>query len=282
MYDGEWRPPQPQTGLSGGRSRTGLWIGLTVLVIVLLLAALLNNLRTQHNTGRSAGLPTGAPFSGPTTPSPNPDASGGGGTSGGGSGGAAGGTVPAVACPVIRDEESHLAYNCVDNYLVQDGSDSYLGLRIALNHEVEPGWVISEGSGNPKSLAAPPSNTTVLWRGTSAALPVAAPSAQGVIDEVRRRTDRALQAGYGDNPTARTLNEHARTFSGVVGYESLVEITINPAFRASHSLKVKTERLWVVGLPTPAGISIFMLTIPDERADLWPKAEATVGTVHII
>jgi len=40
--------------------------------------------------------------------------------------------------------------------------------------------------------------------------------------------------------------------------------------------------LWVVGVPTKAGISIFMMSIPDRRKDLWPKAEAIIGTLRII
>ena len=35
--------------------------------------------------------------------------------------------VPAVACPQIRDEQSHLGYSCIDNYLQQDGTDTNLG-----------------------------------------------------------------------------------------------------------------------------------------------------------
>jgi hypothetical protein len=38
----------------------------------------------------------------------------------------------------------------------------------------------------------------------------------------------------------------------------------------------------VVGLPTKAGISIFMMSIPDRRTDLWPKADAIIGTLRII
>jgi len=68
----------------------------------------------------------------------------------------------------------------------------------------------------------------------------------------------------------------------VTGYEVSTEVTINPAFRAQQHLQVKKERLWTVGLPTPAGVSIFMLSIPDGRADLWPKAEATVRTLRVI
>jgi hypothetical protein len=78
------------------------------------------------------------------------------------------------------------------------------------------------------------------------------------------------------------MAEHARSFSGVQGFELVTEITINPAYRARRHLTARTERLWTVGVPTTAGVSIFMLSIPDNRADLWPKAEATVGTLHVL
>jgi hypothetical protein len=103
-----------------------------------------------------------------------------------------------------------------------------------------------------------------------------------VRSEVRNRAGKAVQLAYGDNPTSHTLSEHSRSFGGTAGYEFLTEITINPAFRALRKLRAKTERLWVVGLPTDAGVSIFMLSIPDNRKDLWPRAEATVGTIRVI
>ena len=180
-----------------------------------------------------------------------------------------------MSCPLIVDDESHLSYRCIDNYLVQDGSDTLLGLRISLDHEVEPGWVISEGSGNPKSIITPPNNSVGFRQAP-------APSSQDVIDEVHRRTNIALQQAYGDNPGATTLSARSRTFSGVTGYVLLTEVTINPSYRAARNLKAKTERLWVVGLPTKAGISIFMMSVPDERSDLWPKADATIATIAVI
>ncbi|HEX8080356.1 MAG TPA: hypothetical protein VF557_09115 [Jatrophihabitans sp.] len=196
--------------------------------------------------------------------------------------------LPLVACPQIRDEESRLGYRCIDNALQQDGSDTYLGLRITLNLEVEPGWLISQGSGNPRSLASPPSNDVVTFRQarqareTRRAAAPALPSADQVRAEVRRRTELALAEAYGDNPTSRSLAERPRSFGGVQGYQILTEITINQAYRERRGLSTRTERLWTVGLPTTAGVSIFMLSIPDNRSDLWAKAEATVATVHVL
>lgn len=190
--------------------------------------------------------------------------------------------VPEVACPQIRDEESRLTYRCIDNALVQGGSDVYLGLRISLVQEVEPDWVVSEGSGNPRSLASPPATDTVGFRTNPRPLGPSTPSLTRVHDEVRRRTDLALERAYGDNPSSKVLAFSFPFFGGVQGCELLTEITINPAYRARRNLTARTERLWTVGLPTTAGVSIFMLSIPDDRADLWPKADATVATVRVL
>jgi hypothetical protein len=197
--------------------------------------------------------------------------------------------VPAVSCPVIRDEESHLQYKCVDSYLTQSEPDSLLGLRIALSHEVEPGWLISEGSGNPKSVVTPPDDTTVAFRAGPTPLPAATPaptalpSAGDVQTEAKRRIASALARGaYGDNPVSSTFAAHARSFGAVTGYEIVTYITLDPAFRAKEKLADKTERLWTAGVPTAAGVSIFMMSIPDARSDLWPRAEATVGTIKVI
>lgn len=282
-------PPESPPGTGAhhgpGRRRTLGWLGIAAAAVLVLVVALLIG---RHGGGRA---PEGGTAAGTTTPRlPAPDQSSGSGRNGQGQstgpgqngqsgspgqGGHSAG-LPAVACPGIRDEQSHLAYRCIDDYLEQDGSDAYLGLRISLNHEVEPNWLISEGSGNPASLASPPNDTVVDYRTVPAA------TSTTVKAEVQRRAALALAKAYGDDPVTRTLSARFRNFAGVAGYELCTEVTVNPVYRATRGLEVRTERLWVVGLPTKAGVSIFMMSIPDQRADLWRTAESTVGTVHVI
>ncbi|MDQ1740043.1 MAG: hypothetical protein QOE53_1695 [Pseudonocardiales bacterium] len=265
------QPPQPGPA---ERRRGAALVAAAVVLVLVLGVALVNGRRNRDSAARQAAdrvqqQTTAAP----TTPSP--------GAPFGPDGGQAE-QLPVVACPEIRDEQSRLGYRCIDDGLQQDDSDVYLGLRISLNQEVEPGWVISEGSGNPRSLASPPSNDTVGFRQSRNAAGPALPSAAQVRAEVRRRALLAVARGYGDNPSSKVLTQHTRSFRGGEGFELLTEITINPAYRAHRKLTARIERLWTVGLPTTAGVSIFMLSIPDNRADLWSKAEATVGTVHVL
>ncbi|HEX8306161.1 MAG TPA: hypothetical protein VF612_14895 [Jatrophihabitans sp.] len=271
----ELPPPNQPPDPSEVRGRRGAALVAAAVVLLLVVgAALVNGRRNRDSAARQAAdrvqqqttAPTGRPSpGGPLGPDGGPAE-----------------RLPVVACPEIRDEQSRLGYRCIDNGLRQDYSDIYLGLRIALNQEVEPGWVISEGSGNPRSLASPPSNDTVGYGQSRNAAAPALPSAAQVEAEVRRRALLAVALGYGDKPSSVVLAEHTRSFRGVQGFELVTEITINPTYRAQRRLKVRVERLWTVGLPTAAGVSIFMLSIPDNRADLWAKAEATVGTVHVL
>ena len=266
----ELLPPQPppaRPAPAGSRRKLFAVLTATVLVLVVVVA-LVNSRRTRDSTGRQA-LDRPAPSAtAPSVPGPT---------------GGQAEPLPSVSCPEIRDEQSRLGYRCIDNALRQDDSDTMLGLRISLNSEVETGWVLSEGSGNPRSVVSPPSDTVVVgWRQAPQPLGPGVPTAAGVRDEVRRRTSLAVQRGYGDFPSSKTLAEHALTLGGVTGYQLITEITVNPAYRARRNLATKVERLWVVGLPTTAGVSIFMLSIPDRRADLWPKAAATVATVHVL
>jgi hypothetical protein len=262
-----WNPPAPDPGLRppNRNRRNALLIGGVLVLVLVLVVAVVNGLRTSGSRPSTGIAP-------PTTePSivPSPAPSGGSGGSGG-----VDPNLPVVACPRVVDQQSHLSYSCIVNDLTQGRSDPLLGLRISLNRQVEPGWILSEGSGNPQSFASPGSPSVIGYR-------QATPTLAAVTAEVHRRTAVAVSNAYGDGPTSRVLNEHSLTVSGVTGYELVTEITINPAFRAINKLATKAERLWVVGVPTKAGISIFMLSIPDLRKDLWPRAEATVGTIRI-
>lgn len=264
-------PPPP----TGPRRSVTAWVVAAVLVLVV-AAALINGHRTRQAADRAGSVPA---TSRPTAPGPSSTANPPGQLE----------PVPSVACPQIRDEQSRLSYRCIDDALRQDASDTYLGLRIALDKEVETGWVISEGSGNPRSLAEPPQDTVVVraqprvssWANPRPLGP-SVPSADRVRDEVRRRAALALARAYGDNPSGKVLDTRTRSFAGVPGYQLLIEVTINPAYRERRNLSVRTERLWVVGLPTTAGVSIFMLSVPDARKDLWPKAEATIATLRVL
>lgn len=280
---GGWEPPKPPPGRRHGL----VWALIAAAVVVIVAIALINVNRSHGNSTATGGGPSAQQtMTPPLVPGPTASA-----PSSGGSGGSGGSLVPRVSCPQIRDEESHLAYRCIDNYLQQSAPDGNLGIRISLNHLVEPNWVISEGSGNPASFASPPSGGTIRFtpggrvsaaRPIAVTRPVSTPTLDEVRQEVRRRAALALAVAYGDGPSATIAGERTRTFSGVTGYQLQIDITINPAFRAATKLKTTSERLWVVGVPTVAGVSIFMLSIPNARSDLWSKADATIGSITVI
>ncbi|HST47836.1 hypothetical protein [Jatrophihabitans sp.] len=269
----EFPPPPPPSPPAGNRRLVPMAVAAVLVLVV--VVALVNGYRNRSTRQAADRIGPLSPAPSQTVPVPSVPAPRGGF-----------GLVPLVACPQIRDEESRLTYRCIDDALRQDAPDVNLGLRISLTQEVEPGWVVSEGSGNPRSLASPPTTDTVGYLEDSRANPrplgPSVPSPAQVQTEVRRRTDLALERGYGDNPSSEVLAAHTRSFGGVQGYELLTEITINPAYRARRHLAARVERLWTVGVPTTAGISIFMLSIPDNRKDLWPKAEATIATVQVL
>ncbi|MCW2524066.1 MAG: hypothetical protein JWO63_2401 [Frankiales bacterium] len=288
---GGWQPPgwSAPPPPKNRRPRGWLW-GVAAVVVVVLVLALVGVVRGHSSSSKDTTLPAPGPSSsslpGPSASAQPPNS---------GSGGSGGSAVPVVSCPNIRDEQSHLSYSCIENDLVQGESDTLLGLRISLDKETEPGWVISEGSGNPASVVSPSTGANVRFNSGPAtaatAVPVATPStspsatpptAAEVQNEVQQRAELAVSQAYGDSPTAAIAESKSRDFGGVTGYELQLNITINPTYRAEMGLTVKTERLWVVGVPTAAGASIFMLSIPDDRSDLWPKAEATVGTIRVI
>ncbi|MEO7263205.1 MAG: hypothetical protein ABI047_18425 [Jatrophihabitantaceae bacterium] len=265
-------PLAPPAAPGPGRSRRGLAVvAMAAVLALIMVVALINSRRNRDSAARQETGRARQLTQAPSTPGgPAPDRR-------------RAERLPRVSCPQIRDEQSRLGYRCIDNGLRQDDSDTALGLRIALNQEVEPGWLVSQGSGNPQSVTSPPSTEVVLnFRQAPRAAAPALPSAGQIRDEVWRRTQLALAGAYGDNPVSRSLAAHPRSFGGVVGYELVTEITINPVYRAENNLSTRIERLWTVGVPTTAGVSIFLLSIPDKRADLWAKAEATVATVHVL
>lgn len=171
-------------------------------------------------------------------------------------------TKASVSCPLVRDEATGLSYRCIDNYLRGDYPDAALGLTTTLDYAVEPNWEIVQGSGLVPTAARP--------------------TLDQVQAEVRARTSHAITSAYGAHPIFRTLSDGVRMFDAVQGFEQVTELHIDADYRKQNHIKADLERLWVLGLPTQAGVAIFMLTIPDNRKDLWPKADAVVATVHVL
>jgi hypothetical protein len=260
---------QDQPAENPHRGRNTGWLIVAGVLVLIVVVALVNARRGGNSTALPGPRPTSGIQLSPSTPVQPGDPAA--------PRGLGGERLPSVSCPQIRDEQAHLAYTCIENALAQDDSNTYLNLRIVLNEMVETNWVISEGSGDANAVVQSPSAGVIRFHQEPAGA-----SVQQVMAKVRQRTASAVQNAYGDEPTSRTIGSSQRVFSGVLGYELVTEISINQAYRQANDLKASKERLWVVGIPTSAGVSIFMMSIPDDRSDLWPRAEATVGSLHVI
>jgi hypothetical protein len=264
-------PPRP-----GHRSHWWI-VAVAAVVVLVVVAAGVNLLRNHTKNSAQNGVP--APVPGQSLPvNPNPSQTPSLGPSTGPTNGSGTASVPAVKCPLIEDTVAHLAYRCVDDALLQGAPDDFLGLRVSMTLLVEPNWVVSEGSGDPDSYSRNPALDAYIRPRASTPLPTAAE----VKNDVEQRNARAVQDAYGPSPVAHIVAAHTRVFGSVTGFELQTQVSIDSHFREETGLKAQTERLWVVGVPTEVGVSIFMMSIPDDRSDLWPKAEATIGTITVI
>ncbi len=236
-------PGQPTQSAPRRRGQTALrWLAAVVIGALVVLTVVAIVNQNRGNSGVGANNAAAAAGSTKSTPPPT--------------------LAPGTACPLVTDELSHLSYRCIDDYLRGDYPDSTLGLSTTLDYAVEPNWEIVQGSG-----LIPTTST---------------PGFGQLQAQVRARTDRAIKSAYGAHPSYRTLREGPLSLSGSAGYEKVMQVRIDADYRAQNHIRADLERLWVLGLPTSRGVAIFMLTIPDNRKDLWPKADATVATVHVI
>jgi hypothetical protein len=216
------------------------------------------------STPSSTGSPsTGSPSTGSSSTVPSTSS-----TPPRGSASRTPGAAAKIACPHIVDSGSRLTYDCIDDSLVLGAADSSLGLQVVLSKEVEPNWVLTEGSGNSAAVLTKPGTLVAVTSAT-------------VQATVQKRTRDAIAEGYGDNPSSKQLSAAPITLAGVTGYELVSEITIDPTYRAANDLTVRTERLWVLGVPVGDTVSVFVMSVPDDRSDLWPKAQAIVAGVRV-
>jgi hypothetical protein len=166
-------------------------------------------------------------------------------------------TAPTVACPNVTDPQAGLTYRCVTAG-ISPASDLLWTLN--LTKQVEPGWLLGEGSAAINAPANTPlDRVTELVRG------------------------QMVELGYwGPNPGVRTLSSTAATVAGVKAWVLASSFTINAAYRGQQHLKVRAEHTWIVALRTSAAqLALWSVTLPDDVRQLWRTVPALIGSIKL-
>lgn len=165
--------------------------------------------------------------------------------------------APTVGCPRVSDPQAGLTYRCVTSGIVQS---SDLLWTLNLGKQVEPGWLLGEGS-------------------TSAQLPAAVPLERGAV-LVRREM---VQLNYwGPSPGVRTLSSAATKVSGADAWVLASSFTIDTKFRSQEHLKVRTERTWIVAIrASGTTVALWYVTLPDEVRRLWHTVPALIRSIQL-
>jgi hypothetical protein len=213
----------------------------TVIAALLAVCAVLCGCTAAVGGSGHVGLPVGAP----TVPNP-PNVPN-----------APNQPAPTVDCPRVSDPQAGLTYRCVAPGIARE---SDLLWTLNLGKQVEPGWVMGEGS-------------------TSAPLAAAVPL-ERVADLVRREM---VQLNYwGPGPGVRTLSSAATKVSGADAWVLASSFTINAKYRDQQHLKVRTERTWIVAIrASSTTVALWYVTLPDEVQRLWHTVPALIRSIQL-
>jgi hypothetical protein len=165
--------------------------------------------------------------------------------------------APTVDCPRVSDPQAGLTYRCVTAGIAQS---SDLLWTLNLGKQVEPGWLLGEGS-------------------TSAPLAAAVPL-ERATELVRREM---VQLNYwGPEPGVRTLSSAATKVSGADAWVLASSFTINAKFRSQQHLKVRTERTWIVAIrASDTQVALWYVTLPDDVQHLWHTVPALIRSIEL-
>jgi hypothetical protein len=157
----------------------------------------------------------------------------------------------------VTDPQAGLAYRCVTAGIART---SDLLWTLNLTKQVEPGWMLGEGSAAINAPAnAPLDRVTELVREQMVEL-----------------------AYWGPNPGVRTLSSAAATVAGVKAWVLASSFTINSAYRSQQHLKVRTERTWIVALrASDTQLALWYVTLPDDVQQLWHTVPALIRSIKL-
>lgn len=255
--------------------------GLVVLACVLTACSTTVNGTGQGTTGQgttgqgtqpvpqstrpSSTVPdfTGSPSGSPAPSDPAPTGSGPSSPTGpGGSGTPTSGPQAVTSCPHVSYPYAHLSFDCIAAGL-EAGSTPDPVWPVNLSKAVEASWGMSEGAGH--------------WG------PSAGQSLESIALDVRTQMLHEDPPAYGTSPTVTTTSSKAATVAGVDAWVLQTSFTLNSAFRAERSLKVKVEKSWIVALKVGSDdVSLWYVTIPDNVSALWAQVPALMETIKVI
>jgi hypothetical protein len=226
--------------------RQRLWVLLTLFVALAVAVVGCTHTVSGHGTA-SNPPPSSAPSSGSDTSSSEPSTS------------SSASAPNDVACPVIVDNLAKLSYPCIVNTMKQLADQTQIWLtQVAL--QVEPTWYMNEGSRaltETSGVSLTTINTTIM---------------------------NAMKANqfWGPNAKATTRANRAMTIDGHQAQLLQTLMTVSPAYRKQHRLKVKSEMVWLVAIRvTDATAAAFFCSVPDEVKKYWPLVPTIITQVKV-
>lgn len=165
--------------------------------------------------------------------------------------------APAVHCPQVADRQSGLTYRCAAAGMAQASDILW---TVNLTKQVEPGWLLGEGS---TAINAP---------------------AGARLDRVAELArSQMVELGYwGPSPAVRTLTGQAVTVAGVKAWVLASSFTIDSAYRAKQHLRVRTEHTWIVVLrASETRLALWYVTLPDDVQQLWRTVPDLIKSIRL-
>jgi hypothetical protein len=219
-----------------------------VLLLVVVAAAVAGCARTVSGHGTAANTSPSSSSAASSSSSPS------------GSESSSSGAGQDVACPGIVDRVSGLSYPCIANSMTvyPDGSGIW---QTMLALRVETNWLMNEGSRE-------------LLQTTSVSLSTITTT---LMDAMKK------QEFWGPGATAKTEATKSLTVDGKKGALLQTLMTVSPAYRKAHNLKVKTEMVWVIALRTTTdSAAAFFCSVPDEVKKYWASIPRLINQIKVI
>lgn len=239
--------------MGGSRSIRAVVVGV-LLTLVCGLAACSTTVDGSGSPG--SGAPSGRFPSSPQTDAPSTPDTGlpSQGTSSTGTGSTA---LPGLTCPHISiPHTAKLTFDCLVPGMKASPSTSSLWIY-NWTVDTEPNWESSEG---------------------------VTPGTQDLTGSLNNQLADLIQAQfYGPGATHTTPKITSLTVGGKKAQQLETTFTVAPAYRKQKSLKVVTERLWMLAISVDtADSTLWYVSVPDTIKAYWAKVPALIKAIKVI